>query len=67
MATSTIQQNFDFFLSNPFSNIQEDEWVAIYNDKVVSHGFDLPKVVAEAEKVAPRAKILFSKFKKTAK
>lgn len=67
MQSQTMEKNFDFFLQNSFSSLKEDEWVAIFGNKVVSHGFDLSKVVAEAEKTAPRAKVLFSKIKKTAK
>jgi len=60
------ERNFDFFLKEDFSEFKEGEWVAIYNDKVVSHGSVLKQVVKEAKKFAPISKVLLSKIKKSA-
>jgi len=62
---SNINSNFEFYLKSDFSKFAEGEWVAIYNEKIVSHGKKLIEVTKEAEKVAPLSKILLSKVKKT--
>ncbi len=66
MATAAIEKNFEYFLDNDFSNYGEGEWIAIYKNKVISHGKTLKRVMGEAKKSAPLSKILFSKVKKTA-
>lgn len=63
---NALDKNFDYFLKNEFSDLEEGEWVAIYNNDVVSHGLNLKKVIDEAKKVAPMSKVLLSKIKKTA-
>jgi len=62
----SLDKSFDFFLKNGFGEMAEGEWVAIYNDAVISHGFALNKVIEDAKKVAPMSKVLLSKVKKTA-
>lgn len=62
---SNINTNFEFYLKNDFSNYIEGEWIAIYNDKVISHGKQLSIVTKNAEKIAPLSKVLLSKVKKT--
>jgi len=59
-------KNFDFFLKKDFSDFEEGEWIAIYNDNVISHGLSLKKVVDNAKEIAPLSKVLLSKVKKTA-
>ena len=59
-------KNFEFFLKNNFEDIQEGEWVAIYEDSVISHGFTLNEVIEKAKKTVPISKVLLSKVKKTA-
>lgn len=61
-----LENNFDYFLGNDFSGFKEGEWIAIYNNKIVSHGELLKKVIEEAEKIAPIKKVLLTKIKKTA-
>lgn len=64
---ATLEKNFDFFLNQNFAEIKEGEWVAIYNKAIIAHGKDLMAVIQEAERIAPRLQVLFSKIKKTAK
>ena len=40
-----IEQNFNYFLDNQFTEFAEGEWVAIYNKQVISHGKSLEKVI----------------------
>ncbi len=61
-----LERNFNYFLNNQFLDYKEGEWVAIYNNKVISHGKDLKNVINKAKKVAPLSKILLSKIKRTA-
>lgn len=63
---NVLQKNFDYFLKRDFEEFSEGEWVAIYNNKIVSHGLTLKKVIKEAENIAPLSKILISKIKKSA-
>lgn len=61
-----IENNFNYFLENDFKEYEDGEWVAIYKEKVISHGTDLKEVIKGAKKIAPMAKVLLSKVKKTA-
>lgn len=61
-----LDKNFSYFLKNDFSDFNEGEWVAIYNDNVISHGNSLKEVISKAKKTAPISKVLLSKIKKTA-
>ena len=63
---NALDKNFDYFLKNDFSDVKEGEWIAIYNNNVISHGLNLKKVIFEAKKMAPISKVLLSKIKKTA-
>lgn len=57
------EKNFDYFLKQGFPDFKEGEWVAIYNNAVVSHGVNLKQVVSEAKRIAPLSKVLLSKTK----
>lgn len=61
-----LEKNFDYFLDHDFAHYEDGEWVAIYLDKIVSHGISLKNVIEEAKKIAPISQILLSKVKKTA-
>jgi dihydroxyacetone kinase-like predicted kinase len=63
---NNINKNFDFFLEKDFSEYDQGDWVAIYNNKIVSHGKKLEKVVKEAKKHSSMKNILITKVKKTA-
>ena len=65
--SKVIEENFNYYLTNHFLNYQEGEWLAIYNNNVISHGEKLEKVVSASKKVASVSKILFSKVRKTAR
>ncbi len=62
---SNINSNFDFYLNSDLSMFKEGEWIAIYNNKIISHGINLMHVTKNAEKIAPLSKILISKVKRT--
>ncbi len=64
--TLAIQKNFDYFLDESFKKYEDGEWVAIFDQKVIAHGGSLKMVMENAKKLAPLAKVLFSKVKKTA-
>ena len=66
MASISLEKNFNYFLNNDFLEYQDGEWVAIYNNKVISHGLVLKEVIEKAKKIVPISKILLSKIKKTA-
>ncbi|VVB99092.1 Uncharacterised protein [uncultured archaeon] len=61
-----IDKNFEYFLAEDFKGYSEGDWIAIYGEKVISHGQTLKTVIEQAKKVAPIAKVLLSKVKKTA-
>ena len=62
----SLDKSFDFFLKNQFSKYADGEWIAIYENKVISHGKNLQEVVESVKKAVPLSKILLSKVKKTA-
>lgn len=62
----TLEKSFDYFLKEDFNGYKEGEWVAIHENKIIAHGFELKKVIELAKEKAPIAKVLFSKVKKTA-
>lgn len=61
-----LEKNFEYFLKSEFSEFDDGEWVAIHDNKVVSHGKSLKEVVSEVKKTMPLSKVLISKIKKTA-
>lgn len=61
-----VQKNFDYFLDESFKGFRDGGWVAIFDQKVIAHGDSFKSVMAHAKKIAPLAKVLFSKVKKTA-
>ncbi len=63
---TAVEQNFRYFLGHEFEKYKEGEWVAIFGDKVISHGESLKTVISEAKKTAPMSRVLLSKIKKTA-
>jgi ribosomal protein S3AE len=63
---TAIQKNFNYFLDMSFKPYKEGEWIAIFENKVISHGMELKDVVNSAKEIAPLAKVLISKIKKTA-
>ncbi len=62
----SIEKGFEYFLKEDFTGYRDGEWMAIYKDKVISHGTHLKSVMEKAKKTAPLSKILLSKVKKTA-
>ncbi len=66
MASISLEKNFNYFLNNDFLEYKDGEWVAICNNKVISHGLVLKEVIEKAKKIVPISKILLSKVKKTA-
>lgn len=64
--TTNLDDNFSYYLNLDFNNYLEGEWIAIYQNKVISHNNSLKLVISEAKKVAPLAKVLISKIKKSA-
>jgi hypothetical protein len=62
---SNINSNFDYYLKADFSGYDEGEWVAIYENKIISHSKKLVDVVKKVEEVAPLSRVLISKVKKT--
>jgi len=64
MAFAT-EKNFEYFLDNDFSKYADGEWVAIYNNEVISHGVKLKKVMEKAKSKVSLSKVLISKVKKT--
>lgn len=63
---SLMDKNFNYFLDLSFNKYAEGEWIAIFDNQVLSHGNNLKNVVESAKKTAPLSKILISKVKKTA-
>lgn len=61
-----LEKNFNYFLKNEFSEYLDGEWIAIYGNKVISHGLTLKDVIKKAKQIAPISKVLLSKVKKTA-
>jgi hypothetical protein len=55
-----IDKNYQFFMK---TNVDQyiGEWVAICNQKIVSHGKDVKKVFAEAKKKYPRENPLLTR------
>lgn len=62
----TLDIGFEFFLKNDFEDFKEGEWIAIFGNKIVSHGTVLKEVVKEAQKTTPLSKVLLTKVKKSA-
>ncbi len=62
----TLEKNFEYFIRENFEKYSDGEWVAIYRNKVISHGDALKEVMQKAKEAAPLSKVLFSKVKKTA-
>ncbi len=63
---NNIEKNFEYFLKNDFSEFDNGDWIAIYENKIVSHGRKLNEVIQEAKKHALLKNILITKVKKTA-
>jgi hypothetical protein len=59
---SNINANFDFYLKSDLSKFKKANWIAIYNNKVITQGKELSLVTKNAKKTAPLEKILFSKI-----
>lgn len=62
----SLDKNFEYFLNTSFEQFNDGEWVAIYNNSVVSHGPELKKVIEAAKEKVPISKVLLSKVKKSA-
>ncbi len=62
----SLTSDFNYFLDNQFREFNEGEWLAIYNNAVISHNITLSKVIEDAKKIAPLSNVLFSKVKRTA-
>jgi hypothetical protein len=62
-----VEKSFDYFIKNDFEDYKEGEWIAIFNDKVVSHGNVLKEVVNSVKKQAlPMTNVLITKVRRTA-
>ena len=48
-----MDKNYQFFMKTNFDNYI-GEWVAICNDRIISHGKDVKKVFEEAKEKCPR-------------
>jgi len=55
-----LKQNYDFFIETDLKDYK-GEWVAICDNKIVSHGKDVKEVFREAQKKYPDKKPLLSK------
>jgi ribosomal protein S3AE len=64
--SASLEKNFNYFLDLSFKRYLEGEWIAIFNNQVISHGKSLKDVISSAQKIAPLSKVLISKVKKTA-
>lgn len=67
MSQMTIQKDFEYFLRNDFNEFEENEWVAIFDKKIIAHGKILKKVVEKAKKIAPNSSPLFIRIRRTAR
>ncbi len=56
----TLKQNYEFYLQTNLENYL-GEWVAICDNKIVSHGKDVKKVFEEAKKKYPTKNPLLTK------
>ena len=57
----TIQQsNYQYFMETDISKYI-GEWLAIFNDKIISHGKNLKEVSSKANKIAGGNKFLLAK------
>lgn len=66
MPQLTAEKNFDFFLKTDFQGFEENEWLAICDEKVIAHGMDLKKVIHEAKSACGTVRPLFTRVKKLA-
>ena len=55
-----MKTNYDFFMKTDLSNFI-GEWVAIYNQRIISSGKSAKQVFREARKKHPKARILLTK------
>lgn len=55
------EQNYQFFIEKNLDNYI-GEWVAICNNKIVSHGKDPKKIFEEAKSKHPNQKILLARI-----
>ncbi|MEK6927289.1 MAG: DUF5678 domain-containing protein [Nanoarchaeota archaeon] len=55
------ESNYDFYMSEDLSSYS-GEWVAISNNKIISHGKDVRMVAKEAMIVCGNKKFLLSKI-----
>jgi hypothetical protein len=55
-----MSQNYEFFLKTDVSSFI-GEWIAICDQRIVSHGNDAKKVFEEAKKKCPKVRPLLTK------
>ena len=56
-----MDKSYEFFLQLKVSPYA-DEWIAIVDEKVVAHGKEVKKVLAEAQHAYPRSRPLIAKI-----
>ena len=62
-----VEQSFNYFIKNDFKEYEEGEWLAIFDEKVVSHGKELKNVVSSVKKKSlPMSNVLITKVRRTA-
>lgn len=55
-----MEKDYNFFMKTDVNNYI-GQWIAIHNQKIVSHGKDLKKVFTEAKKKYPNSRPLITK------
>ena len=60
MIQKALSPNYDFFLKTDTSKYK-GEWIAIAQNKVITHGKDAQKVYQAAKKKAPKSNISLAK------
>lgn len=56
---SNTEKNYQFYLDSSFEEYA-GEWIAIYGDKVISHGEDIKKVFEDFSKKYPAKRPLIT-------